>query len=248
MGVRRTKSSIGRPAATRPADALAERCRRLEDLLRRALAGRRRAAMERDRAIARIRAVGDDFVSAFEAIDARTEAAIAAAELRGLLGHDLDVDSLLTLSTEHLVARYRPANVAIWLCDSRNNHSLVAYGANGTPRSRAEATMGIVGREACPGLPVEGAAWSIDRAEDLLRDAPPGGGALVGQRALLAAIARRGERFGAVMLFQPADQPWPANAQEQLASIAAVMGEQVERIMRIAHHRRGEWPRSPEAD
>jgi len=26
------------------------------------------------------------------------------------------------------------------------------------------------------------------------------------------------------------------------------MGEQVERIMRIAHHRRGEWPRSPEAD
>ena len=141
MGVRRSKSSAG-PAAPRTDSALAERCQRLEDLLRRALAGRRRAAMERDRAIARIRAVGDDFVSAFEAIDARTEAAIAAAELRGLLGHDLDVDSLLTLSTEHLVARYRPANVAIWLCDSRNNHSLVAYGANGTPRGRAEATMG----------------------------------------------------------------------------------------------------------
>jgi hypothetical protein len=221
---------------------LGARCQRLEELLRRALASRARYRLERDRAVARIRAVGDDFVSAFEAIDARAEAAIAAAELRGLLGHDLDVDSLLTFATEHLVARFRPANVAVWLCDSRGNHSLVAYGSNGTPRSRAEASLGIVGRELCPTLGTDNVATAIDRAEDMLREPLPGGGAFAGQRAIVVPVAHRGERFGAVLLVQPADHPWPINGLEQVGAIAAVMGEQVERIMRIAHHRRGEWP------
>ena len=135
MPSRRQSSSAPRTTAAE----LRARCERLESLLRRTLDSRRDAREELERVRTRLRTAGDDFVVAFEAIDARTDAAVAAAELRGLLGHDLDVDTALTVATEHLLARFRPANVAIWLCNGRGDHAVAAYGANDVSRKIGRA-------------------------------------------------------------------------------------------------------------
>ncbi|MFM7800000.1 MAG: hypothetical protein ACKPBA_13610, partial [Planctomycetota bacterium] len=57
-------------SATATASALKSRCSRLEDLLRSALASRARARADLERTRLRLRTAGDDFVMAFEAIDA----------------------------------------------------------------------------------------------------------------------------------------------------------------------------------
>ena len=221
------------------------RCERLESVLRQALSSRSAARAERDSARARLRSAGDDFVVAFEAIDARTEAAVAAAELRGLLCNDLDIDTMLTVATEHLLARVRPANVAIWLCNSRGDYAVAAYGANSVSRARAEASLGVLGREACPHLGNEPVASVFDTATEMVTVPPPGGGILAGSRAIIAPLVFRGERFGAVLVFQPASEAWQPNAPEIVASIGAVLGEQIERITRIVVQRGTAWPSSP---
>ena len=221
------------------------RCERLESVLRQALSSRSAARAERDSARARLRSAGDDFVVAFEAIDARTEAAVAAAELRGLLCQDLDIDTMLTVATEHLLARVRPANVAIWLCNSRGDHAVAAYGANSVSRARAEASLGVLGREACPHLGNEPVASVFDTATEMVTVPPPGGGILADSRAIIAPLVFRGERFGAVLVFQPASEAWQPNAPEIVASIGAVLGEQIERITRIVVQRGTAWPSSP---
>lgn len=226
------------------ATSLKLRCSRLEGLLRSALASRARARADLDRARTRLRAAGDDFVMAFEAIDARTDAAIAAAEMRGLLGHDLDVDTMLTVATEHLLARFRPTNVAIWLCNARGDHGLAAYGASDTPRGRAEATLGLLGREVCPGIAADAAPLVVESALDLVHAPPPGGGVLPGRRAMICPMAHRGERFGTILLLQDQSAPWQPNAAEQLGAIAGVLGEQIDRITRIVMQRSSGWPGS----
>lgn len=236
MPTRRTAS------ATATASALKLRCSRLEDLLRSALASRARARADLERTRLRLRTAGDDFVMAFEAIDARTDAAIAAAELRGLLGHDLDVDTMLTVATEHLLARFRPANAAIWLCNARGDHGMAAYGASDTPRGRAESTLGLIGREVCPGLAADAAPLVVESALDLVHAPPPGGGVLPGRRAMICPMGHRGERFGAILLVQDQSAPWQANAADQLGAIAGVLGEQIDRITRIVMQRSSSWP------
>jgi hypothetical protein len=234
-----------RPApASRPVSAahLRDRCERLESLLRAVLASRARARADLERTRDRLRTAGDDFVTAFEAIDARTDAAVAAGELRGLLGHDLDLDTLLTVTTEHLLSRFRPGNVAVWLCNGRGDHGLAAYGSCDIPRMRAESTLGLVGREVCPELPLEPVALVFERALDMVVAPPPGGGVLPGRRGMLASVSHRGERIGAVMVLQDESAPFQANAAETLGALAGVVGEHVDRITRIVMGRSSHWP------
>ena len=234
------------PSTTRVTLAdLRVRCERLEAVLRQALSSRSSARAERDSARARLRSAGDDFVVAFEAIDARTEAAVAAAELRGLLCHDLDIDTMLTVAVQHLLARVRPANVAIWLCNSRGDHAVAAYGTNSVSRSRAEASLGVLGREACTHLGNEPVASVFESALEMVSVPPPGGGILAGSRAIIAPLVYRGERFGAVLVFQPESEAWQPNSPEIVASIGAVLGEQIERITRIVVQRGTQWPSTP---
>jgi hypothetical protein len=241
MPARRSSRTDSRHA-TKHAEAMERRCARLEALLRSALASRFRARADLARARERLRTAGDDFVTAFEAIDARTDAAVAAGEMRGLLGHDLDVDTLLTVATEHLLARFRPGNVAIWLCNGRGDHGLAAYGHCDVPRPRAESTLGLVGREVCPALPLEPVAQVFERALDMVAAPPPGGGVLPGRRAMLCPLFHRGERMGAVMVLQDESAPFQLNAPETLGAIAAVVGEHIERITRIVVQRCSGWP------
>jgi hypothetical protein len=231
-------------AASRPASAahLRNRCERLESLLRSVLASRARARADLERTRERLRTAGDDFVNAFEAIDARTDAAVAAGELRGLLGHDLDLDTLLTLTTEHLLSRFRPGNVAVWLCNGRGDHGLASYGSCDIPRMRAESTLGLVGREVCPGMPLDPVAQVFERALDMVAAPPPGGGVLPGRRAMLAAISHRGERMGAVLVLQDESAPFQANAAETLGALGVVVGEHIDRITRIVMGRSSHWP------
>lgn len=224
---------------------LSTRCERLESLLRTVLRSRAVARTELERARARLRTAGDDFVVAFEAIDARTDSAVAAAELRGLLGHDLDVDTALTVATEHLLARFRPANVSIWLCNGRGDHAVAAYGANDVTRRRAEASLGIVGRELCPSLGTDPSPRSFEDAASMVSAPPPGGGILGGRRSIVASMVHRGERFGALMLLQDAAVPWQPNAAEAAAAIAGVIAEHIDRITRIVVQRSSQWPAGP---
>jgi hypothetical protein len=245
MPSRPTSSSTKRITAAE----LRSRCERLEALLRRTLGSRRDARVELQQARARLRTAGDDFVVAFEAIDARTDAAVSAAELRGLLGHDLDVDTTLTVATEHLLARFRPSNVAIWLCNGRGDHAVAAYGANDVPRARAEASLGVIGRETCPLLGAEPVALVFESALDMVTVPPPGGGVLPGHRALIVPMAHRGERYGAILLLQNESAPWQPNAGDVAAAIGAVLGEQIDRITRIVVQRSAHWPGgAPEGD
>jgi hypothetical protein len=234
-------------AASRSVSAsqLRDRCERLESLLRSVLASRARARADLERTRDRLRTAGDDFVTAFEAIDARTDAAVAAGELRGLLGHDLDLDTLLTVTTEHLLSRFRPGNVAVWLCNSRGDHGLASYGSCDIPRSRAESTLGLVGREVCPELPMEPVALVFERALDMVVAPPPGGGVLPGRRGMLSAISHRGERMGAVLVLQDESAPFQPNAAETLGALGGVIGEHIDRITRIVMGRSSHWPSGP---
>lgn len=240
------------PAETRrgagaAAAAAADRCARLERLLALALRSRAGARTELQQARERLRTAGDDFVHAFEAIDARTDAAVAAAELRGILCHDLDMETMLTVATEHLLARFRPANVAIWLCNGRGDHAVAAYGASDVSRAQAEATLSILGRETCPLLGNEAVASTFEAAIEAVR-VPPPGGALVGRRAIMAPLVHRGERFGALMLLQERAIEWPTGGPDLAAAVGAILGEHIDRISRIVVQRRGTWPGTDSGD
>jgi GAF domain-containing protein len=152
---------------------------------------------------------------------------------------------MLTVATEHLLARVRPANVAIWLCNSRGDYAVAAYGANSVSRARAEASLGVLGREACTHLGNEPVASVFDNAAEMVSVPPPGGGILANNRAIIAPLVFRGELFGAVLVFQPVSEAWQPNAPEIVASIGAVLGEQIERITRIVVQRGTEWPSTP---
>lgn len=236
MPARRRQRTI-----TPPPVELGARCARLEQLLKRVIDSRAAARAELARARARLRSAGDDFVNAFEAIDARTDAAVAAAELRGILNLDLDMESALTVTMEHMLARFRPANAVIWLCNGRGDHAVAAFGSSDVRQAQAEASLSIVGREACPLLGTEPVATEFESALDAVTAPPPGGGVLAGRRALMAPVVHRGQRFGATMAFQSADLPWAPNAAHTLAAISALLGEHIDRISRIVVHRSASW-------
>jgi len=239
MSHRRPTARTSRQEADAP---LAQRCARLERLLAIALHRRAEARSALIQARGRLRTVGDDFVAAFEAIDARTDAAVTAAELRGLLSLDLDLESALTVTLEHVLAHFRPANVAIWLCNSRGDHALAAYGTGDIPRAQAEATLGLLAREACPALGVEPRAITFADAAAAMVAPPPGGEALHGRAMVLAPIAHRGERSGAMMLLQGGNEALGTAAPDALAAIGALLGEHIDRIGRIVMRRSSAWP------
>jgi hypothetical protein len=158
------------------------------------------------------------------------------------------METMLTVATEHLLARFRPANAAIWLCNGRGDHAVAAYGASDVSRAQAEATLSILGRETCPLLGNEPVASTFEAAIEAVRVPPPGGGALVGRRAIMAPLVHRGERFGALMLLQERAIEWPTGGPELAAAVGAILGEHIDRISRIVVQRRGTWPGTDSGD
>jgi len=225
------------PEAERP-----EREVRLERIIRHLRERETLLRARLDRARSQLQAVGDQMAAAFIQIDARTDAAIAAAEFRALAWQELDIESAIAQAIDHLAARFGACNVAVWLANSEGAFAIAGYGYFDVPRTMAEATLSILGGEVCPLLEPGTQGFLREDAGDLLAAPPPGGGVLGGRTAILCPISHRGELLGAFMLFRSVHQPWASNSQETAAAIGLAFGEQLARIIRVSNRGPDRWP------
>lgn len=195
-----------------------------------------------DRARFLIQSVGDQMAEAFVQIDARTDAAVAAAEFRALAWQELDIESAIAQAIDHMAIRFGACNIAVWLASSRGDFAIAGYGYFDVPRTLAEASLGILAQEMCPLLEAGTVGYEVEDGSSLFTVPPPGGGVLNDRRVILCPLAHRGEILGAVMLFRSAESPWPMNAQETAAAIGEAFGEQLSRIIRVSNRGPDRWP------
>jgi hypothetical protein len=179
---------------------------------------------------------------AFQTIDARTDAVVAAAEFRALAWHELDIEGAIATAIDHFAARFGACNVALWLASSKGEHAIAGYGFYDVPRALAEATLSLVAEEVCPTLGPECNAQELEDGCRLLTAPAPGDGILRGTRVLICPLAFRGEVLGSIMLFRSAAKPWPSNSRESLSSLSEAFAEQLSRIIRVTNRGRDHWP------
>jgi DNA-binding response OmpR family regulator len=232
------KQTDGRELAQRLAEALDKRTRakaaeqridRLHRLCKKLNAARVEVSKQVD-------ILCNDLVTAYQELACQMQNVVQSTEYGGLIENELDLEKLLRVTLEHLMAKLGPANAAIFLPATMDEYSLggyVNYDCTGDSASLVLEQLGdglapqvAAGQEMVvyPGRPEIERALGEDAS--LLQDA-----------GLVAAPCMNGDECLAVlMLFRDTDQPFTDEHLDRVSSLAPMLGDALQRIIRV-HHR-----------
>ena len=178
----------------------------------------------------------NDLVIAYQELALQMQSVVQHEEFTDLIRDELDLETLLRKTLEHLMSKLGPANAAIFLPATLDEYSLGGYVNYDCTSETADLLLEQLGDELAP---------RVARTDDLVHLTEPadieawaGQHARMLEHAGLVAVPcmNGGECLAVLTLFRDLDQPFEHEHLDRVSSLAPMLGDALEKIIRV-HHR-----------
>ncbi len=178
----------------------------------------------------------DDLVSAYSELSEQIDVLDTMHEFQSLIRRELDVESLLRIVLEYVLAKGGSTNAAIYLPDTCGEYSLGAYVNYDCPRDSGEAMLDlladVIPERFCETRELVHLRSDAELTQHLGDDAHW----LLGQSAVVMSCFAEGECLAVVTLFRDRRQPFDSAFLRTLSIIRDGFAQQLARVIRV-HHR-----------
>jgi FixJ family two-component response regulator len=202
-------------------DRLRAVCRRLNDA--------------RHEITAQVSGMCNDLVDAYKELSDQIDQLALGSEFNGVVRQELDVESLLRVALEFILAKLGPTNAAVYLPSTSCDYTLGAYVNCDLDPAALETTLDDLADAVAPRFEQRPGVHVCHTRRDtaellgdsiLLRD----------QTLILFPCHHQDECLAIVALFRPDRTPFDPAAREILTTIAGLFAAQLARVIRV-HHR-----------
>lgn len=178
----------------------------------------------------------DDLVSAYSELSEQIDVLDTMHEFQSMVRRELDVESLLRIVLEYVLAKGGSTNAAIYLPDTCGEYSLGAYVNYDCPRDSGEAMLDlladVIPERFCDRPELVHLRSDAELTQRLGEDAHW----LLGQGAVVMSCFAEGECLAVVALFRDRRQPFDSAFLRTLSIIREGFAQQLARVIRV-HHR-----------
>ena len=178
----------------------------------------------------------NDLVTAYQELAVQMQDAVQTSGFTAIIDGELDLETVLRKTLEHLVSKAGPCNAAIFLPASMDEYSLGGYVNYDCPKESADMLLQHLADVLAPRIGEhdqlvhvrDNAAMQVLMGDDWHY--------LADSRLITFACVADDEPLAVVALFRDENQPFPDGLEETCRTVADVLGETLSRIIRV-HHR-----------
>jgi len=178
----------------------------------------------------------DDLVNAYQDLSDQIGAMSVSAEFNAIIRQELDIEELLRVVLEYMLAKLGAMNAGVFLPSTSGDFSLGAYINYDCDKDSAEALLDHLADVVAPRFEHETEIILIDTDADLERYFDGDAHWLTDRSVVVFSCVHEGECLAVVTLFRDKRKPFTPDMMQTLRTIADHFGEQLARVIRT-HHR-----------
>jgi len=178
----------------------------------------------------------NDLVTAYQELACQMQNVVQTSEFDGIVKDELDLEALLRKTLEHLMAKLGPSNAAIFLPATMDEYSLGGYVNYDCTQESADLLLEQLADSLAPRVAAHEDMVHLTDREAIERWIGPEAGVLGDSELLAVPCVHGGECLAVVVLFRDVDQPFVEDHLDRVSALAPMMGEALEKIIRV-HHR-----------
>ncbi len=178
----------------------------------------------------------NDLVTAYQELACQMQHVVQTSEFDGIVKDELDLEALLRKTLEHLMAKLGPANAAIFLPATMDEYSLGGYVNYDCTKEAADLLLEQLADSLAPRIAAQEDLVHLTDREAIERWIGPEAGSLGDCELLAVPCMNEDECLAVLVLFRDVDQPFVEDHLDRLSALAPMMGEALEKIIRV-HHR-----------
>ncbi|GMV26404.1 MAG: hypothetical protein AMXMBFR58_24350 [Phycisphaerae bacterium] len=178
----------------------------------------------------------DDLAAAYQDLTDRVASAAAAAEFNSLVRQELDLESLLRVVLEYVLAKAGPTNAAVFLPSSSGDFALGAYINYDGPKDSAETLLDHLACTIAPRLEHQTRILHLSGRQEMTDALGQEADWIDDSNVIAFACHDQGECLAVVLLYRSLRTPFQDAFTRQVPGIAEHFGKQLARIIQV-HHR-----------
>ncbi|MEM7627310.1 MAG: response regulator [Planctomycetota bacterium] len=178
----------------------------------------------------------NDLVTAYQELACQMQNVVQTSEYSGLVKDELDLEALLRITLEHLMAKLGPSNAAIFLPATMDEYSLGGYVNYDCTSESADLLLEHLADTLAPRIATADDLVHLTNREDIERWIGEDAGQLGDAGILAAPCMSDDECLAVLVLFREVDQPFEEEHLDRVSALAPMLGEALEKIIRV-HHR-----------
>ncbi|MEM1107790.1 MAG: response regulator [Planctomycetota bacterium] len=178
----------------------------------------------------------NDLVTAYQELACQMQNVVQTSEYDSVVENELDLETLLRKTLEHLMAKLGPANAAIFLPATMDEFSLGGYVNYDCTKESADLLLQHLADTIAPRIAAHEELVHLTDRPSIERWIGDEAGSLGDCEVLAVPCMHDDECLAVLVLFRDVDQPFAEEHLDRLSSLAPAMGEALERIIRV-HHR-----------
>lgn len=178
----------------------------------------------------------NDLVTAYQELACQMQNVVQSSEYGNLIKDELDLEALLRKTLEHLMAKLGPSNAAIFLPATMDEYSLGGYVNYDCTKEAADLLLEHLADHLAPRVATQDDMVHLTQRADIERWIGEDAGMLGDANLLAVPCMYDGECLAVLVLFRDVDQPFAEEHLDRVSSLAPILGEALEKIIRV-HHR-----------
>ncbi|HRJ48907.1 MAG: hypothetical protein KF787_04690 [Phycisphaeraceae bacterium] len=178
----------------------------------------------------------DDLATAYQDLTGKVADAAAAAEFNSIVRQELDLESLLRVVLEYVLAKAGPTNAAVFLPASSGDFTLGAYINYDGPKDSAETLLDHLACTIAPRLEHQIGVLRLSGRADMNERLGPESDWIADSHVMAFACHDQGECLAVVLIHRGLATPFSDDFARLVPAIADHFGRQLSRIIRC-HHR-----------
>lgn len=206
-----------------------DKVQRLMDLCRRLNAGRHAAMRHSDD-------LNQNMSRATRELNLQMDQAVLAGEFAAVLRQELDLENLLRVSLESMLARVGTTNAAIFLPSSGGDFSVGAYVNADSTREATQILLDHLADSLPRRVRPDGQPTVMNSRSELVTALGPSASWLEDNSAVMMSCRHEGETLAVLIFYRPRLCPFMPQTVSTIATMAGVFGRQLAKVVRL-HHR-----------
>lgn len=177
-----------------------------------------------------------DMATAYQELTDRMTHLATASEFNGLIRQELDLESLLRVALEYVLAKVGPTNAAVFLPATSGDYTLGAYVNYDSPRDTAEVLLDHLAGVIAPRFETTTRLVHIASKRELAAALGDKAEWIGDSELIVMPCHNEGECLAIVALFRDRRSAFPESLHPLLQCVADQFGRQLARVIHV-HHR-----------
>lgn len=190
----------------------------------------------RDEITQQVDVLCSDLVAAYQELATQMHQAVQTSEFSGIVGNELDLETLLRKTLEFLLHKAGPTNAAIFLPSASEEYSLGGYVNYDCTSESADILLQHLADVLAPRLSRRSSVLHVTDNTTLIEWIGDDAAYLEDSHVVAFPCRHDGEVLASIALFRDGTQPFEASFVEACNTIAPLLANFLARIIRI-HHR-----------